>query len=667
MGARFVSYERDVGVRARSRDHRSNSLAVVFSKGSVRVNCEEHPELDSKAIVELYDVDKSEASLRKKTEKMGARFVSYENGRGRSSKGSVRVNCEEHPELDSKAIVELYDVDKSEASLRKKTEKMGARFVSYENGTWAFEVRGFGGGGTKATKLRDPAFGSVTWERDLGITSEQLARAVVFSKGSVRVNCEEHPELDSKAIVELYDVDKSEASLRKKTEKMGARFVSYENGTWAFEAIVELYDVDKSEASLRKKTEKMGARFVSYENGTWAFEAIVELYDVDKSEASLRKKTEKMGARFVSYENGTWAFEAIVELYDVDKSEASLRKKTEKMGARFVSYENGTWAFELRGFGGGGTKATKTTHYYLGLRSIVTVYDGGDETTDRLEIDYMVGRIPGSRDVDPMREALLESCADSAAGNQIGALLSCVTLIFALLGTINRMKFSSDANVQKALGLVTDTWGALTLSYTLFNFHANCFDDLPSRFQRLDLDYEWGPGWICYLFCALSDIIRAAAHWVTPTPGNGSVVCTLSLPAEIVKLLDADGDGEITWEDQKLMFKNLKKLIAHETVVVRSRAMLLRADIFEGGGCVMRAASDAAEDLADRVRASLAAHDESPHALGELEKRDLVAGALGSGGGGASAGDGDAARGAGDGDAARDAGDVARLPLTRAF
>ena len=97
----------------------------------------------------------------------------------------------------------------------------------------------------------------------------------------------------------------------------------------------------------------------------------------------------------------------------------------------------------------------ETTHYYLGLRSIVTVYDGGDETTDRLEIDYMVGRIPGSRDVDPMREALLESCADSAAGNQIGALLSCVTLIFALLGTINRMRFSSDANVQKALGLVT--------------------------------------------------------------------------------------------------------------------------------------------------------------------------------------------------------------------
>ncbi|KAH8058351.1 endonuclease [Aureococcus anophagefferens] len=251
----------------------------------------------------------------------------------------------------------------------------------------------------------------------------------------------------------------------------------------------------------------------------------------------------------------------------------------------------------------------ETTHYYLGLRSIVTVYDGGDETTDRLEIDYMVGRIPGSRNVDPMREEL-ESCADSAAGNQIGALLSCVTLIFALLGTINRMKFSSDANVQKALGLVTDTWGALTLSYTLFNFHANCFDDLPNRFLHLDLDYEWGPGWICYLFCALSGCIRAAAHWVTPTPGNGAGACTFSLPMEILKLLDADGDGEITWEDQKLMFRNLKKFIQHETVEVRSRATILRADMLKGGGRFVRAASDAAEDLADRVRHSLTAHDE---------------------------------------------------------
>ena len=61
------------------------------------------------------------------------------------------------------------------------------------------------------------------------------------------------------------------------------------------------------------------------------------------------------------------------------------------------------------------------TRYYVGLRSIVTIYDEGDVANDRLEIDYYVGRIPGSRSGDEMREKILRSCANSAAGNQIGA------------------------------------------------------------------------------------------------------------------------------------------------------------------------------------------------------------------------------------------------------
>ena len=104
------------------------------------------------------------------------------------------------------------------------------------------------------------------------------------------------------------------------------------------------------------------------------------------------------------------------------------------------------------------------TQYFLGLRSIVTYDEDGRRANDELELNYVVGKVPGSRDVDAMQEELLESCAASAAGNQIGALLSCVTLAFAFMGTINRMRFSSDANVQKALGLITDTWGALALS-----------------------------------------------------------------------------------------------------------------------------------------------------------------------------------------------------------
>lgn len=39
-------------------------------------------------------------------------------------------------------------------------------------------------------------------------------------------------------------------------------------------------------------------------------------------------------------------------------------------------------------------------------------------------------------------------------------------------------------------------------------------------------------------------------HWLTPTPGNGSG-CVPKLPSYIVKQLDIDGDGEISWDEMR--------------------------------------------------------------------------------------------------------------------
>ena len=217
-----------------------------------------------------------------------------------------------------------------------------------------------------------------------------------------------------------------------------------------------------------------------------------------------------------------------------------------------------------------GTAGGATAKYYLGLRSVVTVRGGGDESTDRLEQDFYVGAIPGSDSRDPVQREVLDACAAGAAGNQIGALLSCVTLIFALLGTINRMRFSSDANVQKALGLVTDTWGAATLTWTLVNFHFRCFAGLPARHGALELEHAWGPAWVCYLVCCLSGIIRAAAHWVTPTPGNGAGACVFSLPARILRVLEADLGDALSYAEQKRTYKLLRAAMAEEGHVVNA-------------------------------------------------------------------------------------------------
>ena len=209
------------------------------------------------------------------------------------------------------------------------------------------------------------------------------------------------------------------------------------------------------------------------------------------------------------------------------------------------------------------TNSTERTRYFLGLRSIVYV-QGGDVRSERLDTDLIVGTLPGNKREDPMRQALLKSCADSAQASALGALLSCVTFIFALIGTMNRMRFSSDANVQKALGLITDTWGAFCLCFTLFNFYFDCYDDLPSSVEDFQIKKRWGPAWYCYLFCALSGIIRAWAHWVTPTPDHGVGCCTFRLPHAIMALLDVDGDGKLTWEDQKLLFGSLKTVLAQQ-------------------------------------------------------------------------------------------------------
>ena len=106
--------------------------------------------------------------------------------------------------------------------------------------------------------------------------------------------------------------------------------------------------------------------------------------------------------------------------------------------------------------------------------------------------------------------------------------------------------------------------GRLLPVFPLFNFYFDCYDDLPSSVEDFRIRKRWGPAWYCYLFCALSGIIRAWAHWVTPTPDHGVGCCTFRLPHAIMALLDVDGDGKLTWEDQKLLFGSLKTVLAQQ-------------------------------------------------------------------------------------------------------
>ena len=171
-----------------------------------------------------------------------------------------------------------------------------------------------------------------------------------------------------------------------------------------------------------------------------------------------------------------------------------------------------------------GTNVTsgETFKVWFGLRSAVIEEIGADGRARPAESLHFGNPPPFEHATgtsgNPLVDQMLAGCRDAAVGNQIGALLSCATLLFALIGTINRMRYSSDANVQKTLGMVTDSYGAISLTYTLVNFSTQCKG--PGRVGLIEADYFQGPGWICYMVCAASGLVRAAMHWLTPVRGG---------------------------------------------------------------------------------------------------------------------------------------------------
>mmetsp|Transcript_13400 Transcript_13400/g.17355 ORF Transcript_13400/g.17355 Transcript_13400/m.17355 type:complete len:445 (-) Transcript_13400:132-1466(-) len=154
----------------------------------------------------------------------------------------------------------------------------------------------------------------------------------------------------------------------------------------------------------------------------------------------------------------------------------------------------------------------------------------------------------------------LGDCRKMAASTAFGAFTTCATLLFALLGTINRMKFSSDANIQKALGMITDLFCAsIPQAITMRDFYRRCYAEIDLNYKgEVSARVYLGPGYWCYIICLFGACMRALFHWLTPLPNQGSG-CKPQLPQSLIDLLDEDGDGEISWDEMK---KGYSKLVA---------------------------------------------------------------------------------------------------------
>jgi len=112
----------------------------------------------------------------------------------------------------------------------------------------------------------------------------------------------------------------------------------------------------------------------------------------------------------------------------------------------------------------------------------------------------------------------VNTCRDTAQSNQFGAFMTFVTLIFAIIGCMTRIKRVADSNIQKVIGCIPDTLGVFTLLSALVSFRSGCFPDTKDVAADGEQIVEWLPGlgYGAYWFCWVAQLIRVMIHFGTP-------------------------------------------------------------------------------------------------------------------------------------------------------
>lgn len=93
---------------------------------------------------------------------------------------------------------------------------------------------------------------------------------------------------------------------------------------------------------------------------------------------------------------------------------------------------------------------------------------------------------------------------------------------------------------------------------TLTVYGKLCYGDLKQTYidrsgSEIKAQVNLGPGYYFYVVCLFGAFMRALMHWLTPLPGQGSG-CKPRLPQYIIEMLDADGDGKISWNEMRLAY-----------------------------------------------------------------------------------------------------------------
>jgi hypothetical protein len=126
-------------------------------------------------------------------------------------------------------------------------------------------------------------------------------------------------------------------------------------------------------------------------------------------------------------------------------------------------------------------------------------------------------------------------CRDSCDASVIVAIMSLVTILPTITTDIQRSTRKGDLNCQKFMGVVTGVLSLMSTIAALSAYAGGCYKNLPSNFNGKEIDYNYGPGFLCLFFATVLKVVDIVANLFLPVspyvPGEeADYVCAMPDP-----------------------------------------------------------------------------------------------------------------------------------------
>lgn len=189
-----------------------------------------------------------------------------------------------------------------------------------------------------------------------------------------------------------------------------------------------------------------------------------------------------------------------------------------------------------------GVDANGSFSLFIGLRTFVYVDCGGESGVNNNICKSSTIYFNSDECSQGNYADACSACEKVASSVYVSAITNCIGLLLAFNGAQVRMRPIGDVVIQKLIGMIADGVTFIVLTASLIDFQTQCISNLNDAYNGNDTVTEFssqiGPGIYCYYICAISALLRAIAHVLTPLPGFG-------IEISIANALDNDKETKI--------------------------------------------------------------------------------------------------------------------------